>query len=232
MNNATINSPPLTLRRLLGDRRISYRKLLWSPITAFALALTLSLLPSAPVIAQASGTKSASDQKGKARRAGLKKKTRKSAKGSALGNRKAQNQRNERDRAETDTSDHAGELDDSEVESGENEPYGANQNGAAEHEAKSINDALKQGTAQRSNRMEFDARLVYGETAGSGAVILFERGQRQLPPLTKQRTKFLAATTEPVLRKNARLRYADQDDNKENKPDKTEKKSTIDGLGN
>ncbi len=52
---------------------------------------------------------------------------------------------------------------------------------------------------RRSNHMEFDARLVRGETAGSGAVILFERAARRLPPLTKQRTRFLAATLEPVL---------------------------------
>ncbi len=52
---------------------------------------------------------------------------------------------------------------------------------------------------QRSNRMEFDERLVRGEAAGTGAVILFERAPRALPPLVARRTKFLAATVDPVF---------------------------------
>ena len=50
------------------------------------------------------------------------------------------------------------------------------------------------GNLRRSNRMEFDARLIRGETAGSGAVVLFDRGQRVLPQLTKARTRFLDDT--------------------------------------
>ncbi len=56
---------------------------------------------------------------------------------------------------------------------------------------------------RRSNRMEFDARVVRGETAGSGAVILFERGPRHLATLTQRRKVFLDATIEPVLGKAA-----------------------------
>jgi hypothetical protein len=52
---------------------------------------------------------------------------------------------------------------------------------------------------RRSSHMEFDARLVRGETAGSGAVILFDRGHRELPPLIKRRSRFLDDTIEPVL---------------------------------
>jgi len=121
---------------------------------------------------------------------------------------------------------------DSEGGGRENEAFGSNQDATAQQDEKTIDRALKQGMAQRSNRMEFDARLVYGETAGSGAVILFERGQRNLPPLTKQRTEFLAATTEPIFGKKGPSRYPDSDDNKKDKSDATEKKSTIDGLRN
>lgn len=55
------------------------------------------------------------------------------------------------------------------------------------------------GNVRRSNRMEFDARLVKGEAAGSGAVILFDRGARKLPPLTHKRSRFLDASLRPVL---------------------------------
>lgn len=52
---------------------------------------------------------------------------------------------------------------------------------------------------RHSRHMEFDARLIKGETAGSGAVILFDRGTRHLPRLTQRRTEFLDATIKPVL---------------------------------
>ena len=57
------------------------------------------------------------------------------------------------------------------------------------------------GGLRQNTRMEFDARVVRGETAGSGAVILFERGPRHLAPLTKKRTRFLDETIEGVLGK-------------------------------
>jgi hypothetical protein len=52
---------------------------------------------------------------------------------------------------------------------------------------------------RRSNRMEFDARLVRGEAAGTGAVILFDRAERPLPTLTERRTRFLRRTVERVF---------------------------------
>ncbi|MEM6959069.1 MAG: hypothetical protein AAF645_25535, partial [Myxococcota bacterium] len=55
------------------------------------------------------------------------------------------------------------------------------------------------GSLQRSNRMEFDARLVRGETAGAGAVVLFSRGSRPLPPLTGERRGFSRRTVRDVI---------------------------------
>ena len=54
------------------------------------------------------------------------------------------------------------------------------------------------GSLRRSGRMEFDSRLVRGETAGTGAVVLFNRGQRRLPELTDRRRSFLAPTVREV----------------------------------
>lgn len=58
--------------------------------------------------------------------------------------------------------------------------------------------AAPSGSLRRSNKMEFDARLIRGETAGTGAVVLFDRGQRELPALTDERTGFLDATIREV----------------------------------
>jgi hypothetical protein len=52
---------------------------------------------------------------------------------------------------------------------------------------------------RRGNRMEFDARLIRGESAGSGAVFLFERGQRPLPSMIDKRKSFLRDTVGSVL---------------------------------
>jgi len=52
---------------------------------------------------------------------------------------------------------------------------------------------------RRSNRMEFDPRLIRGETAGTGAVILFDRGRRVLPPLAKRRRVFLRPTLDEAV---------------------------------
>ncbi len=51
----------------------------------------------------------------------------------------------------------------------------------------------------RSGRMEFDARLVKGETAKSGAVYLFKREPRALPPLVPLRRSFRSRIVEPIL---------------------------------
>ena len=55
---------------------------------------------------------------------------------------------------------------------------------------------------RRSNRMEFDARLVQGERA-SGAVYLFHRVSRRLPPLLKLQRDELDRIVMPVLRRPA-----------------------------
>ncbi|MDF1562011.1 MAG: hypothetical protein P1V51_03160 [Deltaproteobacteria bacterium] len=55
---------------------------------------------------------------------------------------------------------------------------------------------------RRSNRMEFDARLVKGQTATSGAVYLFQRAPRKLPPLLSMRQSYLQQIVEPVLGKD------------------------------
>ena len=55
---------------------------------------------------------------------------------------------------------------------------------------------------RRSNRMEFDARLVQGERA-SGAVYLFHRVSRRLPPLLKLHRDELDRIVMPVLRRPA-----------------------------
>ncbi|PIE15103.1 MAG: hypothetical protein CSA66_08230 [Proteobacteria bacterium] len=52
---------------------------------------------------------------------------------------------------------------------------------------------------QRSNRMELDARLVRGETPRSGAVYLFQRAPRRLPPLVTLRQSYLDDIVVPVL---------------------------------
>ena len=59
-------------------------------------------------------------------------------------------------------------------------------------------------TLRRTNRMDFDARLVRGETAGTGAVVLFSRGNRRLPNLLERRRGFLRATVEEVMGTQAR----------------------------
>ena len=52
---------------------------------------------------------------------------------------------------------------------------------------------------QRGGRMEFDGRLVRGETAGAGAVFLFERAPRALPSMVETRSSFLNDTVEQVF---------------------------------
>ena len=55
---------------------------------------------------------------------------------------------------------------------------------------------------RRSNRMEFDARLVKGERA-AGAVYLFHRTPRPLPPLLHPKREVLNRIVWPVLRRPA-----------------------------
>lgn len=55
------------------------------------------------------------------------------------------------------------------------------------------------GSLRRSNRMEFDARLIRGETAGSGAVFLFQRAPRALPSMVPLRKSYLQQSVDGVL---------------------------------
>jgi hypothetical protein len=55
------------------------------------------------------------------------------------------------------------------------------------------------GSLRRSDRMEFDARLVRGQKATSGAVYLFQRAPRPLPPLVVLEQSYLDRIVEPVL---------------------------------
>ena len=63
--------------------------------------------------------------------------------------------------------------------------------------AKSTQSAKEEGgksTLRRSSRMEFDGRLVKGERA-AGAVYLFQRAPRRLPPLLRlKRTNWIASS--------------------------------------
>ncbi len=52
---------------------------------------------------------------------------------------------------------------------------------------------------QRGGRMEFDARLIRGERAGTGAVFLFQRPPRPLPSMIDRRTSYLDGTVYSVL---------------------------------
>jgi len=55
------------------------------------------------------------------------------------------------------------------------------------------------GSVRRSNRMEFDERLVKGQAAKSGAVYLFKRVPRRLPGLVPMRRSYRKRIVEPVL---------------------------------
>ncbi|MFU8804321.1 MAG: hypothetical protein ACNA8W_10970 [Bradymonadaceae bacterium] len=54
-------------------------------------------------------------------------------------------------------------------------------------------------TLRRGGRMEFDARLIRGETAGAGAVFLFQRTPRALPSMINRRSSYLGNTVHSVL---------------------------------
>jgi hypothetical protein len=52
---------------------------------------------------------------------------------------------------------------------------------------------------QRSSRMEFDGRLIRGETARAGAVFLFERVPRPLPSMVKLRESYVSDSVSDVF---------------------------------
>ncbi len=56
---------------------------------------------------------------------------------------------------------------------------------------------------RRSRVMEFDARLIQGQSPRAGAVYLFHRAPRRLPELVKLRPRFLKKIVVPVLGERA-----------------------------
>ncbi len=85
-------------------------------------------------------------------------------------------------------------------------------------------DTGDSGSLRRSNRMEFDERLVKGQAASSGAVYLFKRVPRQLPGLVPLRVSYRSAIVEPVLgeRELEPPRYSDRVDGGEQRLDAEE----------
>ncbi len=69
----------------------------------------------------------------------------------------------------------------------------------AQDEESSDEGEAASGSLQRSNRMEFDARLIRGETAGSGAVFIFQRAPRKLPSMVPRRTSYLRDSVDETL---------------------------------
>ena len=67
---------------------------------------------------------------------------------------------------------------------------------------KSSSDGAAGPVLRRSNRMEFDGRLIKGERA-AGAVYLFNRVPRKLPPLLKLERDELDRIVWPVLKRPA-----------------------------
>lgn len=97
------------------------------------------------------------------------------------------------------------EVKEAEVKEGEGEEGAEASDGAEEGKeaaaATTEEGAQSQmsGGLRRGNRMEFDARLIRGETAGSGAVFLFQRAPRPLPSMVPLRTSYLHETVDQRL---------------------------------
>ncbi len=68
----------------------------------------------------------------------------------------------------------------------------------------SITQVFAQDTVQRPSEMEFDARVIQGQRA-EGAVYLFQRATRSLPPLLKYKRDYLSAIVSPVFSQNTAL---------------------------
>ena len=84
---------------------------------------------------------------------------------------------------------------DSDTDEAEGEQEGEGEDaGRGEEEEEQTGASL-----QRGNRMEFDARLVRGERAGSGAVFLFQRVPRPLPSMVDKRSSFLGNSVDEIL---------------------------------
>ena len=57
-------------------------------------------------------------------------------------------------------------------------------------EAKGPAKALTPGTLRKGSRVEFDGRLVHGQTAKSGAIYLFARKRSELKSMVEERTNY------------------------------------------
>ena len=68
----------------------------------------------------------------------------------------------------------------------------------------SSTDVCAQDTVQRSNEMEFDARVVKGQRA-EGAVYLFQRAARPLPPLLHYKRNYIGAIVSPIFGRDTEL---------------------------
>jgi hypothetical protein len=86
-----------------------------------------------------------------------------------------------------------------------------------------------EGQLQRSDRMEFDARLIRGERA-SGAVFLFQRTPRKLPSMVERRRTYLEGSIRTTLgddwaetfheeRERSRASRSSEDDESEGSPE-------------
>ncbi len=74
--------------------------------------------------------------------------------------------------------------------------------GVVTQQAEGSAEADAPPSLRRSNRMDFDGRLIKGEKA-KGSVYLFQRAQRRLPPLLKLERDGIDRIVYPVLRRNA-----------------------------
>ena len=64
--------------------------------------------------------------------------------------------------------------------------------------------ANAQPAVQRSDEMEFDARVIQGQRA-EGAVYLFQRASRPLPPLLVYRKNYLSSIVTPIFSRETPL---------------------------
>lgn len=103
----------------------------------------------------------------------------------------------------TSTETKTTETQDGEAADGEGEGADAEESATTSEQGTTSGDDAAQGQMggglRRGNRMEFDARLIRGETAGSGAVFLFQRAPRPLPSMVPLRTSYLHETVDQRL---------------------------------
>jgi hypothetical protein len=81
---------------------------------------------------------------------------------------------------------------------GEGDGFGAEEGGGEQGFSEKI-EGSEGSSLRRSNRMDFDERLVKGQGARSGAVYLFKRTPRKLPELVALRTTYRRRIVDPVL---------------------------------